>query len=677
MSAPMPSTGPGGLPSETTVIAAVGRSGTTIMHRLLLEIYADRFGQAFDTLYEPFVWDSDVIGHYPKDKAREEQFGREEALSQEGLYLHTKLPLFTDGDQIGDAESIARRYLKADPTRPLLAKFIRANGRLGLLDKLYPNARFLICLRNPFDVVNSVLTKFSFFGAEFHKNDYPRFAADVARTFGVTLPPEVALTPAYKAALWCHFMNAAAFEHAAGKNNYRVVVYEDFAAHRAAYARIICEHVGAPFKPVYEGAVAQSVGRVSKAAPVLSALDAAQIMPLLDSYLALAAASPRLGEVSRDDILRRYSSLGRQATYVSRGFGWSPVKLESEIVRQRENAQQAEQARRLQLADVQRRMLQATADVRDIKIGISAIVTSFNNERTLRETLESVRRQSYPVSEIIVADDASTDGSRVMLENLAKEEPRLRLLLRDTNVGVSANRNDAIRQAQQPFVVQIDGDDLFHATKLEREVRALQGRDDSVAFSDTLRQGPEEYWDCSWAVGLNGRAMISGLASRRGYLPRDMLLSRDLFFSAGGYRDGCNIYEDWGFKIRLAEKARHWLYSGGPGTLYSPGGLSHVGRINHLYGGLWILTHDVDGVLAANRCWTAALAGLLRLMRIEPDAAFNDDRLEDAIGPKVQTVFEMAKHQLLSRPVSDYVGDENKFLDKLKHLLKVLGITVA
>jgi hypothetical protein len=56
---------------RTSVIAAVGRSGTTILHRLLLQIYADNFGDAFDILYEPFVWDAEAIGRYPMDKARE------------------------------------------------------------------------------------------------------------------------------------------------------------------------------------------------------------------------------------------------------------------------------------------------------------------------------------------------------------------------------------------------------------------------------------------------------------------------------------------------------------------------------------------------------------------------------------------------------------------------------
>ena len=116
------------------IVAAVGRSGTTIIHKLLLDIYVDCYGNDFDCLYEPFVWDSSYIGHYPRDAARESQFGNRDALSEAGLFYHTTLPLFADAQETGPQGLPA--YLKADTAKPLLAKFIRANGRLGYLDRL-------------------------------------------------------------------------------------------------------------------------------------------------------------------------------------------------------------------------------------------------------------------------------------------------------------------------------------------------------------------------------------------------------------------------------------------------------------------------------------------------------------------------------------------------------------
>ena len=309
-----------------SIIVAVGRSGTTIIHRLMLEIYVDRFGSDFDCLYEPFVWDSTAIGHYPLDGARESQFGRRDAMSEEGLYLHTKTPLFADGPLPADTERQLGSYLKSSTTKPLLAKFIRANGRLPLLDRLYPDGRFVLTVRNPLDVVNSVLTKFSFFGAEFHKNDYPRFAADIARLHGMKLEPEHLLPAAYRAGLWCHFMNQYALRHAAGKPNYKVVVYEDFAKNREAYTRAICEHIGTPYKDAYGAATVKPVGKVTHGAPALARSDLETLKPLFDQYVAMIDGVPRISKFDPQAALKKYAPEKLRGTPVEvRGFACAEV----------------------------------------------------------------------------------------------------------------------------------------------------------------------------------------------------------------------------------------------------------------------------------------------------------------------------------------------------------------
>lgn len=658
-----------------SIIVAVGRSGTTIIHRLMLEIYVDRFGNDFDCLYEPFVWDSAAVGHYPLDGARESQFGRRDAMSEEGLYLHTKTPLFADRPLPTDTERQLGAYLKSDGKKPLLAKFIRANGRLPLLDRLYPDGRFVLTVRNPLDVVNSVLTKFSFFGAEFHKNDYPRFAADIARLHGIKLEPEHALPAAYRAGLWCHFMNQYALKHAAGKSNYKIVVYEDFTKNREAYTRTICDHIGTPYKDAYGAATVKPVGKVTHGAPALTRGDFEALKPLFDQYLATIEAVPQLSKFDPQSVLKKYAPEQLRGFPVEeRGVGWSPVKLESEVIAAGRALGQHANQTRARVADVQRMTLAVETPRAATNTPVSVVITSFNNLATLRRAIDSVRRQTYPVAEIIVADDGSNDGSRTMIEDAAREEPRLRTLLRERNVGVSANRNDAIRKAQSAFISHVDGDDAFHPSKIEREVRALQGRDDSVAFSDTLKLDPDDYWDCSWLAGLSGRAAVAGMASRQAPLPRDMLIPRALFLAAGGFREDCAIYEDWGFKVRLADKARHWLYSGGPGTLYRPGGLSRVAQINHVHGGLWVLCNDVTDVVARHRVQSAALAGLLRLMGSRVDLT-DMDQMEEALGLKIASILDTARHELVSGKVDAHAGKEQAFFDRLHRLLATVGYT--
>ena len=223
---------------------------------------------------------------------------------------------------------------------------------------------------------------------------------------------------------------------------------------------------------------------------------------------------------------------------------------------------------------------------------VSCIITSYNKQRELRAAVMSVLRQTLPVAEIIVADDGSSDGSREMIAALAQEHACITPLLRERNLGVSANRDLAIRAASQPFVTHLDGDDLF----------AQEGRTDAVAYSLVARVWPGKWWrsrvlDPAETVG-NPQDAFARLLARAGAIPRDMMLSRALFESAGGFDHSVPLYEDWDFKLRLAGKAREWRASGVVGTLYvqHASGLSSADRARHAEWKTRIRqNHDTDG----------------------------------------------------------------------------------
>jgi len=219
---------------------------------------------------------------------------------------------------------------------------------------------------------------------------------------------------------------------------------------------------------------------------------------------------------------------------------------------------------------------------------ISCIVTSYNNQSTLSAALNSVLNQTLPVAEIVVADDGSTDGSRDIIRAFSEKYDCIRPIFRSDNLGVAANRDLAIRSSQQPFVTHLDGDDRFSQRKIEREWLALGGQKNSVAYSLIASVCENKWWrtrvlDPSETVRENDKAFTC-LIERKGAIPRDMLMSRDLFERAGGFNHSIPIYEDWDFKLRLAQCADQWLSSGVVGTLYfqHSHGLSSKNREFHL-----------------------------------------------------------------------------------------------
>ena len=102
------------------------------------------------------------------------------------------------------------------------------------------------------------------------------------------------------------------------------------------------------------------------------------------------------------------------------------------------------------------------------------IVPTCNRERLLRETLESVERQTFPDFECLVADDGSTDGTRDVVEGFTRRDARFRHLPLAHCGKHGRVRNLALGEARAPLVAFLDDDDLWLPETLGTQVAALE-----------------------------------------------------------------------------------------------------------------------------------------------------------------------------------------------------------
>jgi len=90
------------------------------------------------------------------------------------------------------------------------------------------------------------------------------------------------------------------------------------------------------------------------------------------------------------------------------------------------------------------------------------------------ETVDSVRAQTFEDWELILVDDCSQDQTRVLLDRLAIEDPRIRVRYLEKNSGPAVSRNTGIELAQGRFIAFLDSDDVWHPEKLARQVRFME-----------------------------------------------------------------------------------------------------------------------------------------------------------------------------------------------------------
>ncbi len=100
----------------------------------------------------------------------------------------------------------------------------------------------------------------------------------------------------------------------------------------------------------------------------------------------------------------------------------------------------------------------------------SVVIPAYNAAATIRETIDSVLRQTIAPREIVVVDDGSTDGTLPVVSAMAGPIT----IISQQNSGPGAATTAGFRRVATPFVATIDADDLWLPEKAARQIAALE-----------------------------------------------------------------------------------------------------------------------------------------------------------------------------------------------------------
>lgn len=216
----------------------------------------------------------------------------------------------------------------------------------------------------------------------------------------------------------------------------------------------------------------------------------------------------------------------------------------------------------------------------------SVIVPNYNKAKYLEKCVRSISNQSLIPKEIIVVDDCSTDDSLAVLHSLQKTISNLVIVQLEENKGVSNARNVGAKRANSLYLKFLDADDFYYGTdNCEKEMLLIKqhkekGEDilaySAIVFSDNdgnITGHP----DASKKIRfVQGKATYDLLARLRfSSVANNFMVSKEVFFRAGGFSYPKNFYEDYEIIIRLSFFVR-FFFSGTYGRTYrwTPDGLS-------------------------------------------------------------------------------------------------------
>ncbi len=197
---------------------------------------------------------------------------------------------------------------------------------------------------------------------------------------------------------------------------------------------------------------------------------------------------------------------------------------------------------------------------------ISVVVPVYNGEKTIKETLESVLKQTFTNFELIIINDGSQDKTLEVISRIKDSRIQVYSYL---NAGLAASRNRGITRATSEYIAFIDADDIWTSDKLEAQFNALQANPDAaVAYSWTdyidehskfLRRGSH--------LAINGDILPQLLVMDFLENGSNPLIRKQAFIEVGNFDESLTAAEDWDMLLRLARRY-HFVAVPSPQILY-------------------------------------------------------------------------------------------------------------
>lgn len=188
------------------------------------------------------------------------------------------------------------------------------------------------------------------------------------------------------------------------------------------------------------------------------------------------------------------------------------------------------------------------------EIRISAIIPAYNRAHTIASAINSVQAQTYPVDEIIIVDDASSDDTERVVKTI--DDDRIMYFRLEKNKGAAGARNYGVLQACNDMIAFLDSDDTWRPDKLQKQIAYMSSHQDCrFVYSAFVRHYPsydQIIPDMESGRTLEG-SILSELLCDNTVSTQTIVMKKDLFEEAGRFDESMKSLEDWDLAIRCSK----------------------------------------------------------------------------------------------------------------------------
>ena len=217
-------------------------------------------------------------------------------------------------------------------------------------------------------------------------------------------------------------------------------------------------------------------------------------------------------------------------------------------------------------------------------VKVSILLTCYNHIAYLPQCLEGVRNQTFTDYEVIALDDGSTDGTREWLS----QQPDIRCVFNEKNLGTYGTLNVGLKEAQGEFIAVLNDDDLWAPTKLEEQLKLMAEHPDVglVHTGGEFIDGKGEKMEGN-PLGFEFPSTETGdvllaLMYANKIIASAALVRRFCFDELGGFNEAYFGSGDWEMWYRVAER-HHVGFVDQPLTFYRVHGANASHKLDRIW----------------------------------------------------------------------------------------------
>jgi glycosyltransferase involved in cell wall biosynthesis len=235
---------------------------------------------------------------------------------------------------------------------------------------------------------------------------------------------------------------------------------------------------------------------------------------------------------------------------------------------------------------------------------LSVMMITYNQEQYLRQALDSVLMQKVNFEyEVVIGEDNSTDSTRqILLEYAQKHPDKIRLILRDQNIGVIRNFFSTLEACKGQYIALLEGDDYWTCDrKLQTQVDYLDARPDYVICSHNAVVHYQDGRKPDFRFVRPDQPETTELAQ--------LLVDNVIPTCSAVYRRTAMILPppDWVYDLKMADYPLHVLTA-------QHGKIGYINEVMGVYrlhgGGVYSQTETVNRIQNSVKCFRAFLTGL-------------------------------------------------------------------